>query len=322
MTKKTQFLISLVVGILVILTVNAAKATTADDTVCPAGSVPVCFTKQADGSLAKIQTDGQGHAVTVHERCTSSAETVYFGCQPDSAIRAEEREECEGLDWPYFWSETRGGRCVERRPRDTPPAPPPTPPTPPQTPPIVQTPPTPPQGGSQDGGTITFGSGTAVVVPGCPQCPNCNCPPVPPVPPGPPATCPDCNVPDPCTDIPALAAELTPLEQIPADQWIVHTDTDTVRSRVLYIRERAGDCAEDDLFAAADRVLAAMTPPPPPPILPQTPDSIAGSGGTQGGDWCSENKVACGFLIAGAILAGGAVVTTGILLGTDYHIVQ
>ncbi len=291
--KKMRFLLTAAFCVLTVLTVNA-EATTADDQVCQANELHVCFTKQADGTLAEIMTDGHGLAITNEARCSDTEVAVYYGCQPVATIRAEEREECDDVRGWYWCPRCNGGsgRCLESEPReDDSPAPPPQ--TPPAPPIVVITPPAPPGPGV----TTPPGGGSIL-------------PPVAPVPPGPAATCPDCmNAPDPCTDIPALAEELAPLEQIPADQWLVRTDTDYVRSRVLYIRERAGTCAEDGLFAATERILAAMTPPPVTvPLLPDNPRYADGDEGEEG-TWCEENPVACGFLIAGVIFAGAAAAT-------------
>ncbi len=302
--KKMRFLLTAAFCVLTVLTVNA-EATTADDQVCQAGYAYVCFTKHDDGTLAEIVTNGHGRAITVHEQCSNADMALHFGCQPVAAIRAEERDECDHLGGRWYWSTTRGGRCVEQQPReDDSPAPPPQ--TPPYTPP-PQTPPAPP---------------IVVITPPAPPGPGVTnppyiLPPVAPVPPGPPATCPDCilNAPNPCTDIPALAAEIAPLEQLPVGTWETRTDTDYVRSRVLYIRERAGECAEDGLFATAERILAAMTPPETVPLLPDNP-LIVQPDDTCWDDWCLAVTV-------GAV-AVATILTTLLVVWeeTEFHAVQ
>jgi len=293
MNEKKWFLLSLVVGILMVLTVSA-KATTADETVCAAGAAHVCYTRTADGSLDAIVTNGHGRAVVVHEECDDADTDVFFGCQPLALIRAKEHGECAGLGWPYRWveSERRGDRCVEQRPQDreddSPPTPPPTPPTPPTPPPYTPPPPTPPGSGP---GVITPPGGGSIPPPFCPAtCPDCNCE-VPPV------------GPDPCADVDGLVQELSPLEEVPANQWLVRTDTDTVRSRVYYIRERAGECAEDGLYADAEDVLAAMTPPTTVTIPPDHPITY------QNEESCWDTW--CPWVLGGAV----ATVVTGVILG-------
>lgn len=289
MTMK-RFLIGIAVMILTVLTANAKAQVTALEQECPAGQTYVCYVKDSGGVPTTIVTDGHGHAVTTHEQCTNIDVTVFYGCQLLATIRAAEREECDGLGGRWYWSTTRGGRCVESRPReredDNPPPPPPPPQNPPPPPYTPPTPPAPPGPGV----TTPPGGGSTPPSPFCPDaCPDCNCP-VPPL------------GPDPCADVLGLAEELAPLEQIPAEQWIVRTDTETVRSRVFYIRERAAECAEDGLYADAERVLAAMTPTttvtiPPGYITYQDEESCWDT-------WCPW-------------VLGGAVVTvvTGVILG-------
>jgi hypothetical protein len=285
MNQKMKFLLSLVVGTLMVLTVSA-KATTADDQVCQANEDHVCFTKQADGSLAEVVTNGRGHAITREEDCEDTEVAVFYGCQPLSAIRAEEREECDGLGGRWYWSTTRGGRCVEQRPREREDdSPPPTPP--PQNPPPY-TPPTPPP--PPGPGVTTPPGGGSIPPPLCPPtCPDCNCP-VPPV------------GPDPCADVDGLAAELTPWEQFPRDELVVR-GTDEVRTRVAFIRFRAGECDDGVLYARADSLLAAMEPPEPVPLPPDNPIPYAQE------ESCWDTW--CPWVLGGAVVT----VVTGVILG-------
>ena len=292
--KKMRFLLTAAFCVLTVLTVNA-EATTANDAVCPAGQIHVCFTKTDTGTLAGIVVDNRGHAVTDEDDCENADVTVFYGCQPIETVRAEEHERCEQLGGRFYWSTTRGGRCVEQRPReDDSPAPPPTPPTPP----VVQTPPQtpPPQ------------PPVVIITPPAPPGPGVTnppvLPPVAPVPPGPPATCPDCilNAPDPCADIPGVADELGRLAEITALEWTVHTDLEEKMARVLYLRERAGECAEDGLFAEAERILAAMEPPE---TVPLPPDQIP----YEQEESCWDTW--CPWVLGGAV----ATVVTGVILG-------
>ncbi len=121
--RTKQFLFAAVVGILVILTVNARAQVGAHETICRVGQEPVCLIRSADG--VKVATDGRGHAVREHEACRSTTTEVRFGCLPSADILREERAECEELCYPFRWSDQRN-RCFEQREgRDSDPTSPP-----------------------------------------------------------------------------------------------------------------------------------------------------------------------------------------------------
>ncbi|MBI5071389.1 hypothetical protein HZB93_00625 [Candidatus Falkowbacteria bacterium] len=146
-------------------------------------------------------------------------------------------------------------------------------------------------------------------------------PTTPPVQPGPTPTCPDCNVSltvCPNEEIARLANELAPLAQVAPETWIVRSDTDELRTRVLYIRDRAAVCGEDRIFVDAERVLAAMTPPEPS-TLPSGPPM---SSYEDEENFCTNSFGGVLVCIVLPTVAAGAAIFLGVWFGTEWEATQ
>ncbi len=260
----------------------SAQLVEADAVNCGPGEVQVCMELQ--GGIYKVMFDDRNRPLY---DCSIPAEGgISLRCKPEDEVLLAAREHCEGLGGDWRWSR-RHLRCYEhvaepRQPDNS-------------------------AGSGNAGngsgggcnGSSTCGSGVAVAVPRCTDVDRS-------------------RLADELdrieTDV-LVMTDFRPRQERAAEIYgvLVACDDGTAESRALIQREAdmiatfepdpGSDPDYSDEFRAIRDQIAALEDRP----IVVTPPA-------EEGNWCDENPVACGFLIAGAILAAGGV-TVGVVCG-------